>query len=81
MATPKKKHPLISDGKTPLVWRKHPDGWQYAHYKMGSILRYKGKYNVKLYFNDPMIHASSLKDAKAKIDKYTEKRLKQQGLI
>jgi hypothetical protein len=72
-----KKTPLISDGKTPLVWRKYPYGGHYAGYKLGAIVRYQGKYTITITYKQLVLHAKSLKDAKDKIDKYTEARMKE----
>lgn len=72
-----KKVPLISNGKTPLVWGEHQFGGQYAGYKLGTIVRYKGKYSIKITHIPIVLHAKSLKDAKDKIDKYTNARMKE----
>jgi hypothetical protein len=73
-----KKTPFISDGKTPLVWRKHPYGGHYAGYKMGTILRYKGTYSIILDYKGIPSGASSLIDAKARIDKHTDAIIRKQ---
>jgi hypothetical protein len=75
-----KKTPLISDGKTPLVWREYPHGGQYAGYKLGTIVRYRGKYMIIITYKRIAINCKSLQDAKARIDKYTEEKNKQDGL-
>lgn len=51
----------------------HSKGTKLGNYKYGTIVEYKGKYSVVLPGN-ASLNASSLEDAKKKIDDYTEKR-------
>ena len=68
MAIPKKKP------SPKLVWKKHPNGWDYANYKLGVIKRHKGKYSAIVSYKRIEILALSLKMAKEIIDAYTENR-------
>jgi antirestriction protein ArdC len=54
-------------------WNKHPDGGQYASYKLGTITRFKTKsgYDYK-YTTDSTYNAKSLQDAIKQIDAYTK---------
>ena len=72
-----KKIPLISDGKTPLVWRQYPYGGHYAGYKLGTIVRNKGEYMIIVGYRQTASNCKSVQDAKARIDKYTQERIKQ----
>ena len=58
-----------------LIWKKHPDGGEYANYKLGILFRYKGAYSYKTSYNK-YYNAESLAQAKKKIDQYTNLRLK-----
>jgi hypothetical protein len=70
MATPKKKPSNV------LTWNSHPDGGHYAHYKLGTIFRYKGTYSYKTSYNK-YFNAESLAQAKKMIDQYTNARMKE----
>lgn len=65
MATPKKTV------KKTLIWKKHPDGGEYASYKLGAIFRYKGKYKYRTSYKY-VFNAKSLVEAKRKIDVYSK---------
>lgn len=75
MKAPIKKQPAIK-----LVWQKNPDGGTIAKYKFGSIIKYKNKYQIVYFGTIGMVseHASSLKNAKDKLDKISISKIKNQ---
>jgi|GEM_PF-3000103 len=76
MATVKKKAKVVKKVKVvkeELTWKKHPDGGHYASYKLGIIMRYKGKYSYKTSYQY-CYNAKNLAEAKSKIDQYTFKK-------
>ena len=81
MAVPKKKavqtrvkKPISKDKKpTVLKWQKHHLGGEYSPYKLGSIYRFKGKYMYRTSYNR-YYNASSLAEAKKKVDEYSKQK-------
>ena len=69
--------------KSTLKWEKHPDGFKYAQYKIGTIIKYNDTKRFAIrYFktlSDVYLHANSLADAKNKLDKITDEKLSQRG--
>ena len=68
------KKPTKTKTAPKLVWKKLPEGGEYAGYKLGTIRRYKGKYSYSTAFNTTY-NANGLADAKKKIDSYTAKTI------
>lgn len=66
MSTDKKAAPA-------LVWKKLPEGGEYAAYKLGTIRRFKGYYSYSTAYNNAF-DAKDLAEAKRKIDQFTRKK-------
>lgn len=62
-AAPKKKTNVLN-------WKSHPDGYDIAKYKMGSISKQNGKYQINYFGTIGQVskNATSLADAKKKLD-------------
>ena len=73
----KEQKPLIASKSDDIKWEKSPDGGEYAKYKLGVITRGEGNISVKL--GQTSYNASSLEDAIAKIDKYTDEKIKKES--
>lgn len=65
------------------VWEKHPDGGEITKYKFGSITRYNKNYQINYFGTIGMIseNASSLANAKQKLDKISQSKIKKQSIM
>lgn len=65
-----------------LHWEKYPYGGEVAKYKMGTIVKYKGNYQISYFGTIGMVvkHATSLTNAKNKLDVISKEKAAKQGL-
>lgn len=72
---------LKEKSSTKTVWQKHQDGGEITQYKFGSITRYNKNYQINYFGTIGMIseNASSLVNAKQKLDKISQSKIKKQS--
>lgn len=78
----KKQHQkALNKLATKTVWQKHQDGGEIMQYKFGSITRYNKNYQINYFGTIGMIseNASSLVNAKQKLDKISQSKIKKQS--
>lgn len=61
-----------------LKWIKHPDGYEYAKYKFGSIIKFNKKYQITYFSTIGLVskHALNLADAKKKLNEISSLKMK-----